>query len=468
MEKKRSSFTGQLGFILTAAGSAVGLGNIWRFPYLAAKDGGGVFLLCYIILALTFGFTLLATEIAIGRKTKQSPLTAYKKINKHWGWIGVIACVVPVMILPYYCVIGGWVLKYLQTYVCLQGAQAATESFFGSFIGGYYEPIIWLIVFFGLTAAVVFTGVEKGIERFSKILMPILLVLIVGISIYSLFLKHTDENGVTRTGLDGLWVYVFPDFSQITFQKFMVVLMDSLGQLFFSISVAMGIMVTYGSYTTKETNLIKSVNRIEIFDTSVAFLAGMMIIPAVFAFAGANGMSNGGPALMFNSLPKVFSSMGTVGYILGAVFFLIVSFAAITSSVSVMEAIVSSMMDKFNLSRKKSCVIVSAYAIIFGIIVCLGYNLFYFEVDLPNGATAQILDIMDYISNQLLMPVVAITTCLLIGWVAKPKTVIDELTQNKYKLGRKWLYIVMVKFIAPVLLLVLLIQALGIFNIIFK
>ncbi len=464
MEKKRSNFTGQLGFILAAAGSAVGLGNIWRFPYLAAKDGGGVFLLVYIILAVTFGFTLLATEISIGRKTKQSPLTAYKKINKHWGGIGIIACIVPVMIMPYYCVIGGWILKYLQTYICFQGPQAATDEFFPGFITSYAEPIIWLVVFLVMTALVVFTGVDKGIERFSKILMPILLVLIIGISVYSLFITHTEEDGTVRSGLEGFRIYIIPDFSSMTFQRFMEILMDALGQLFFSISVAMGIMITYGSYTTKETNLMKSVNQIEIFDTIVAMLAGMMIIPAVYAFSGREGMAKGGPALMFNSLPKVFDSMGVTGYIIGTVFFLIVTFAAVTSSVSIMEAIVSSLMDKFKWSRKKSCIIVFAYAVILGVIVCLGYNLFYFEFKLPTGETAQILDIFDYVSNKLLMPVVALLTCLLIGWVAKPKTVIDELTMNGERFYRKWLYIIMIKFIAPALLFVLLVQALGVFN----
>lgn len=460
---KRGNFTGQIGFILAAAGSAVGLGNIWRFPYLAARDGGGVFILCYIVLAFTFGFVLLTTEVAIGRKTRQSPLTAYKKINKHWGGIGILACIVPVIILPYYSVIGGWVLKYLQVYITGQGAQAAEDGFFSGFITSQYEPIIWMLIFFGLTAAVVFAGVEKGIERFSKILMPILLIMIIGISIYSLTLSHTDSDGVKRTGLDGLAVYLIPNFDGMTIKDFLVVIMDALGQLFYSISVAMGIMITYGSYAPKEANLMKSVNRIEIFDTIVALLAGLMIIPAVFTFAGADGISQGGPGLMFVALPRVFSSMGTIGYIIGIVFFLIVTFAAITSSVSVMEAIVSSIMDKFKISRKKGSVIVAAYAVIFGVIVCLGYNLFYFEFNLPNGVTAQILDIMDYISNNCFMPLVALLTCILIGWVAKPKTVIDEVTQNgKYKFSRKWLYIIMIKFIAPILLVVLLLQAFGI------
>ena len=255
-QHKRGSFTGSVGFVLAAAGSAVGLGNIWRFPYLAAKDGGGVFLLCYVILALTFGFTLLTTEIAIGRKTGQSPLTAYAKLNQHWGWIGILACVVPLIILPYYCTIGGWVLKYLSVYLTGNGSAAAANTYFKAFTSGYWSPIVWFAIFLAATTLVVYKGVDKGIERFSRVLMPVLLVLILGISIFSLTLRHTDEAGVTRTGLEGFLIYVVPDFSGMTVSKFIVVLMDAMGQLFYSISVAMGIMITYGSYVKKETNLV--------------------------------------------------------------------------------------------------------------------------------------------------------------------------------------------------------------------
>ena len=308
-------------------------------------------------------------------------------------------------------------------------------------------------------------GVDKGIEKASKFIMPILLVLIIGISVYSLTIKFTDANGVTRTGLDGLKVYLVPDVSGMTFKDWVVIIMDAMGQLFFSISVAMGIMVAYGSYVPKDVNLMKSINQIEIFDTAVALLAGLMIVPAIYVFMGIEGMS-GGPGLMFVSLPKVFDQMGGVGIAIGVAFFLMVLFAAVTSSVSVMEAIVSSMMDKFHWSRKKGGIIVTIYAFIGGIIVCLGYNLFYFELPLPNGSVAQILDIMDYISNNILMPSVAVLTCILIGWVVKPDVIINEVTQNgEYKFSRKGLYIVMIRFVAPVLLLFLLLQSLGIINI---
>ena len=467
MENKqtRGSFSGRLGFVLAAAGSAVGLGNIWRFPYLAAKDGGGLFLLVYLILALTFGFTLLITEISIGRKTGQSPLTAYRFIHPKMGWVGILACIIPALILPYYCAIGGWVLKYLSAFVTLQGSAAATDIYFTGFITAQWEPIIWFLIYLTATAFVVYKGVNKGIEKFSTILMPILLILIVGIAVFSLFLRHTDSNGVTRTGLQGLMVYVIPNFEGMTLKQFFVVLTDAMGQLFYSISVAMGIMIAYGSYVTKDTDLNKSVNQIELFDTLVAFLAGMMIIPAVFTFMGAEGMAASGPALMFVALPKVFAAMGPVlGTLVGILFFLTVAFAALTSSVSVMEAIVSSVMDKFHVERKKATVLVIAAAGIVGILVCLGYNTLYFEAILPNtpaGKNAQILDILDYISNYILMPVVSIATCVFIGWIVKPKTVIEEVTHGGFKFGREKLYVVMVKFITPVLLSLLLLQALG-------
>lgn len=462
MEKrKRSNFTGTLGFVLAAAGSAVGLGNIWRFPYLVAKDGGGIFILCYLVLALTFGFALLTTEIAIGRKTGQSPLTAYKVIHPKWGFIGVLACLVPIIILPYYCTIGGWVLKYLVAFLTGRGTDAAADGYFTGFITGEWQPIVFLVIFLAATSFIVYSGVNKGIENYSKILMPVLLALIIGIAIYSLTLSHTDEGGVTRTGLEGLRIYLIPNFEGMTFRKLMIVIMDALGQLFFSISVAMGIMVAYGSYAKKDTNLMKSINHIEFFDTLVAMLAGMLIVPAVFTFMGTEGMS-AGPGLMFVSLPKVFQAMGFAGNVIGTLFFVMVFFAAVTSAVSVEEAIVSSIMDKFKFTRHKSTILVTVYALVFGLIVCFGYNFLYFEFTLPNGTVGQILDIMDYISNNCLMPLVALLTCLLIGWVVKPKTVIDEVTLGGYKFQRKMLYVIMIKVVAPVMLIALLLQSVGI------
>ncbi|MBO4243023.1 MAG: sodium-dependent transporter [Clostridiales bacterium] len=462
MEKKeRGSFKGSIGFVLAAAGSAVGLGNIWRFPYLAARDGGGLFLIIYIVLAVTFGFTLLTTEVAIGRKTKQSPLTAYKQLSKKSGWLGIFASVIPFLIVPYYCAIGGWVMKYFVAFLTGHGADAAEDGYFGSFITGKTEPGIFLFLFLLICAVIIFKGVSGGIEKSSKILMPILLVLVVGIAVYSLTIKSTNDAGQTVSGIDGLKVYLIPNFEGVGVKEFFYTVMDALGQLFYSLSVAMGIMIAYGSYVPREANLVKSINQIEFFDTAVAFLAGVMIIPAVFVFMGPEGMSTG-PSLMFVSLPKVFLAMGPVGNVVGAIFFAMVLFAAVTSGMSLLEAVVSSLVDGFGLTRTKATIIESVLALIVGLIVCFGYNFLYFEYTLPNGSVGQVLDILDYVSNNILMPFLSIATCILIGWILKPKTVIDEVTRNGEKFGRKGLYIAMVKFIAPLCLIFLLMISLGV------
>ena len=461
MNEKRNSFSSSLGFVLAAAGSAVGLGNLWRFPYLAAKDGGGLFLVIYIILALTFGFTLLITEVAVGRRTGQSCLTAYGKLHAPSKWIGVAASIVPFMIMPYYCIIGGWVLRYTVLYFTGGGSQAAQDGFFTGFITDLWPPIIFDVIFLTATAVVIFIGVNKGIEALSKVLMPVLLLLVIGISVFSLTL-HDEESG--RTGMQGLALYVIPNVRDMSFREIFITVLDAMGQLFYSISVAMGIMVTYGSYFKKEDHLVRSVNQIELFDSVVAFLAGVMILPSVFVFLGPEEMRSKGPGLMFVALPRVFEAMGPVGNIIGAVFFLMVLLAALTSSMSIMEAVVASLIDRFGWSRRKATLIEGLLALALGIVICLGYNLFYFELKLPNGGTAQLLDLFDYVSNNILMPVVAIGTCILIGWIAGPSTVIDEATRNGEHFGRRRLYIVMIRYIAPILLFILLLGSLGVFN----
>lgn len=463
-QSKKSSFSGSLGFVLAAAGSAVGVGNIWRFPTLAAKHGGGLFLIVYLILVLTFGFSLLITDIAIGRKTGKSSLDAFKTINPKWSLLGKLTFAVPSIIITYYVVIGGWILKYMVSSVAEFKATAGND-YFVNFITSKMPPIVWMLVFLAITAFVVFCGVEKGIERFSKIIMPALFVLIVGISVFSLTIKsEPDANGEVRTGLQGFMVYVKPDFSGLTFKEFMSVLLDAMSQLFFSLSVAMGIMITYGSYVKKDVDLNKSVAQIEIFDTMVAFLAGLMVVPAVYVFMGTEGMK-AGPGLIFQSLPQVFNAMGFAGRIVGPAFFIMVAFAALTSSVSIMEAIVGACMESFKASRKKVSIVISVIAAAAAIVVCLGYNVLSFGISLPTGATGQnMLDVLDYISNSLFMPVISLLTCILIGWVVKPKWIIDEIESSCDKFKRKTLYTVMIKYIAPVLMALLLLQSIGVFN----
>lgn len=468
MEKKnRGSFTSNLGFVLAAAGSAVGLGNLWRFPYLAAKNGGGLFLLVYVILAVTFGFALMTTEIAIGRKTGVGPLLAYGKMHKRFGFLGWIATAVPMMIFPYYCVIGGWVSKYAFTY-STGGAkgiyEAGTADFFSGFISAEISPIIWLLFFMSVTSIVVLLGVEKGIEKASKAMMPALLMIIIGIAVFSMTLKHTDADGNSRTALEGLKIYLIPDFSDLTVSRFFSVLLDAMGQLFYSMSLAMGIMITYGSYVSKEDNLVSSVNRIEIFDTAVALLAGLIVVPTVFTFNGTEGLQSSGPGLMFVSLPAIFEQMGFIGHVIGALFFVLVFFAALTSSISIMEAIVSGVIDRFKVSRKMAVLMVFVLGIVVGVLVCLGYNVLYFEYTLPNGAVAQILDVLDFISNSLMLPIVALCTCLLV-WACSTKSITDEveLGLGDKAFRRKRLYEIMIKYVTPVLLVLILLQAFNAF-----
>lgn len=461
--KKKSSFSGSIGFVLAAAGSAVGLGNIWRFPYLAAKDGGGLFLLVYIVLAFTFGFVLLTTDIAIGRKTKKSALNAFGEISKKWKFLGVFTFFVPAIIMTYYSVIGGWITKYMLVYLTGNGSEAAKDGYFSSFITSKVAPIVFMLIFLAVTSLIVFFGVEKGIEKFSKIIMPGLLIIIVVIAVFSLTLSHTDSTGAERTGIDGLLVYIIPDFDGLTLSKFLGIVMDAMGQLFYSLSVAMGIMITYGSYVKDDVDLNKSIRNIEIFDTIAAFLAGLMIIPAVYVFMGTEGMASG-PSLMFQSLPKVFEAMGGAGQFIGAIFFIMVVFAALTSSVSIMETLVAGCMEKFNKSRKTVSMVMAVIYAGLAIVICLGYNVLYFEVDLPNGAkNQQLLDIMDYISNYVMMPLISLLTCLFIGWVTKPKYLVDEIEKSSKSFKRKGLYIVMIRYIVPVMMVVLFLKSLGLF-----
>lgn len=460
MEKKSGNFSGSLGFVLAAAGSAVGVGNIWRFPYLAAQDGGGLFILVYLVLVLTFGFTLLTTDIAIGRRTKKNALYAFGAISPKWNFLGKLTFLVPALIMTYYSVIGGWVTKYAVTYLSGKSSAAAEDSYFTDFITAPAAPIVFMLVFLAITAFVVYAGVDKGIERFSRLVMPGLLLMIICIAVFSLTLKHTDESGNVRTGLQGLEVYLIPNFEGLNFSKFLKILLDAMSQLFFSLSVSMGIMITYGSYVKKDVDLNKSIRQIEFFDTGVALLAGMMIIPAVYVFSGTEGMASG-PSLMFVSLPKVFHAMGKAGTVVGLIFFIMVAFAALTSCVSIMETLVASCMTLFKTTRKKMSLIIGVISAAAAIVICLGYNIFYFELALPNGQTAQLLDVMDYISNSFLMPLISFLTCIFVGWVIKPKWIQEEMESGGHVFRRKKLYAFMIRYAAPVIMAVLFLQSTG-------
>ena len=395
MEKhgeKRSTFSGKLGFVLSAAGASVGLGNIWRFPYLAAKYGGGIFLLVYIILALTFGYTMIVAETTIGRMTKKSPVGAYQSFGKA-GWMkfgGWINAVIPILIVPYYSVIGGWVIKYLAGYVMGQGTDLASDGYFSAFISDGVSTEICFILFSLFTVAIIYAGVRNGVERVSKFMMPILVVLSVIIAVYS----------VTRPGaMAGVKYFLVPNMDNFSWMT----VVAAMGQMFYSLSIAMGILVTFGSYMKRDVAIEDSTRNVEIFDTAIAIMAGLMIIPAVFAFSGGDAASlQAGPSLMFITIPKVFESMG-LGRLVGIMFFLLVLCAAVTSSIALTESAVSTFQDELKWGRKKATVVVGVIMITLGSLSALGYG--------PLAGVKiigmQFLDFFDFLTNSVMMPIAA-------------------------------------------------------------
>lgn len=452
MERKKANhgFSGKIGYVLAVAGSAVGLGNIWRFPYLAAKYGGGIFLLTYLILALTFGFTLLITETAIGRKTGKGPIGAFKALGaKKMMFGGVINAIIPMLIVPYYCVIGGWVCKYLFAFLSADSASLVKDDYFTSFISKPAEPVFWLIVFAGAVFFVVIFGVEKGIERVSKILMPLLVVMALCITIYS----------VTRPGaLEGVKYYLIPDFTNFSIKT----VLAAMGQMFYSLSIAMGILITYGSYMKKDDDMESSIRQVEVVDTLIAFLAGMMIIPAVFAFSGGTPEQlQAGPSLMFITMPKVFLSM-KMGKYIGAAFFLLVFCAALTSAISLMETCVSTIQQQTKFKRISSSSIMIGIILLFGIPCSLGFGVWDFVK--PLGMS--ILDAFDFMTNSVMMPIAAISTCILVKKVCGIQTILEEVEINS-KFRRKKAYIFCLKYLViPCLVLILVSYVLSAFKVI--
>ena len=444
----RSSWSGKWAFILAAAASAVGLGNMWRFPYLAAKYGGGTFLITYLVLVFTFGVSLLLLETAIGRKTGLSAIGAFRHFGKKFMFIGVLASVVPFIIVPYYCIIGGWVTKYAFAYIAAgPAAMADGGTFFSNFITNGVDSSIFMLIFMAAAFIIVARGVKGGIEKANLILMPALIVMAIAIAIFTLTLPGA---------LDGAAYYLMPDVSKFSPE----LVIGALGQMFYSLSLAMGIMITYGSYLEKKASLTQSVTRIGFFDLGVSFLAGLMIVPAAFVAMGSGDAvaQNSGPSLMFIILPEVFADMGQVATIVGFVFFLLVFFAALTSAISLTETCVSIIQDGAGFSRRKSLVITIVFIVVAGLFINSGYNVLSFIQPLGEGSS--LLDFADFISNSVIMPIVALLTCVFVGWIIKPKTIIDEVRISApFKAAKAWS--VMVKYIAPVLVVVILVTALA-------
>ena len=440
---ERSAWSGKMAFILAGAASAVGLGNLWRFPTLAAKYGGGMFILTYFILAFTFGISLLLLETALGRKTKQSVIGAYSSINKRWKFVGILAAAVPFIITPYYCIIGGWVTKYLASYVAEGATAVAADGFFTGFITDPVFTYVFMIIFMLICIGVVALGVKNGIEKANMVMMPLLLVMAVGIAIFVL-----SQPGA----VEGAAYYLIPDFSKFSPE----LVINALGQMFYSLSLAMGIMVTYGSYLDKKESLTQSVASIAGFDLAVSFIAGLMIVPAAFVALGLGegGTMTAGPSLMFVTLPNVFQGMGGAAQIIGVVFFVLVLFAAATSAISLIEACTSIVQDGTHWTRGKSLAVTSIFIIAAGCFINAGYNvLIWME---PLGPGTQLLDFFDFLSNSVMMPIVALLTCIFVGWIIKPKEIIDEVrVSSKFKAAGAWT--VMIKYIAPILVIVILV-----------
>ncbi len=476
---KRASWSGQMAFVLAAAASAIGLGNLWRFPYLAAQYGGGTFILIYLLLVVTLGFTLMTTEISIGRMTQQSQLTAYSKLHAGWGFIGLLGTIIPVLIVPYYCVIGGWVIKYFTAYFQMvttdanpflnEAGEMASGAYFGGFISSNFAPFGYGMLFILICALVIVLGVKNGIEKSNAILMPLLFIFAIGISIYVCCLPGAGA---------GIKYYLVPNMDSLraigkdgaahfSIAQLAKTILGAMGQMFYSLSLAMGIMITYGSYMRKEDSIEKSVRRIEIFDTLIAIIAGLMIIPVVYLFAVKTGTPvkeamNAGPGLMFITLPNVFADFGRVGAWVGMVFFLLVIFAALTSAISLYEACVASVCDLLNMKRRNATFFMFFVIAFLASFAALGYGP-WAKVTLFK---MQFLDFFDFITNSALMPIVAAATCVFVGWVLKPKAIEDEVLHGETRFVSAGLYNVMVKYVAPVLIAAILVseicRALGI------
>ena len=463
--KKQEGFTGRLGYVLAAAGSAVGLGNIWRFPYLAAKHGGGIFLLTYLVLALTFGYSMLIAENCLGRMTGRGPIGAFRKLcvgkksflrSLRIG--GYINAVVPLIIVPYYCVIGGWITRYVVTMLTTDVAKfhkdlpKASETYFTSFISSTWSPLVFFLIFVALLVAVIAFGVQKGVERFNKILMPLLIVLLVGLCVYCAFLPDAG---------DGFRYYLMPDFSNFSYMT----VVAAVGQLFFSLSIAMGIMITYGSYMREDDDLVANVNHVELFDTAVAFIAGLMIIPALVAFNGRGAAAGAGPGLVFVTMPQVFANFPG-GQWIGAAFFVFVLFAAATSALSLLETNVQTIRQEFRVTRAKAIVIGVTEIVAVGVITILGYSVFKKFRPLAfikQCGKMDILDSLDFVSNNVLMPVGAIFTCMLVVSVVGLERFSQELRSDARRPWRReYVFQLCMALLVIPALLVILLNAIGI------
>lgn len=444
--EQRASWSGKLGFVLAAAGSAVGLGTIWRFPYLAAHYGGGTFIFVFFIFMLTLGVSLLVLEISLGRKTGESIIVAFTSFGKKYRFIGLFIAAVPFVIASFYGVVGGWVTRYMFAYAAGMTKELADGGEnFGAFISDGPQSVAFMLLFGAITFIIVALGVNGGVERANLIMMPALILVSLLIGIFTL----------TQPGaLEGLKYFVVPDFSKFSLE----LLIAALGQTFFGLSLAAATMVTYGSYMKKDVSITSSAFQTTATTLGISLLAGLMIIPATFATLGSADevAKNSGPSLMFLVIPKVFEKFGGIAAIIGFVFFLLVMFAALTSMISLVEACVSILQDTLEWKRRKALLVTVIVLSATGIIVTLGYSSLSFIQ--PLGAGSTILDLLDFLTSSVMMPLGGLLMCLFFGWIRQPKVLIDEVRlSGEFKSAQLWS--VMIKYIAPILLVAIFITS---------
>ena len=441
---KRESWSGRTSFIFAAAASAVGLGNFWRFPYLTSRFGGGTFLLTFVVLVFTVGVALLILEIALGRKTKMSCIEAFAYFGKKYRILGIICSFTPFVISSYYCVVGGWVIKYLWAYIWESPQVIGQAEYFNTFTSNPIESLIFVLIFLITAVVVVGLGVKKGIERANNTLMPALIILSVFLAVWTAF-----QPGA----IDGIIYFLTPDFSKFDFD----LLVAAISQSFFALSLGISIMITYGSYLDKKTPIIRSTRIISSIGVIVSILAGFCIVPAAFmAFGSGEAVANNaGPGLMFVTLPGVFLKLRFLAKPMGILFFLLVLFAALTSIISTFEACVSILMDSLKLPRKVSVAIFVPVFILLSVFVNLGYNVLSFIE--PLGPGTAILDLADFINSAVLLPLVGIILCIFVGWIIKPKAIIDEvLLSDKFTIRKVWVFVI--KFVAPIFLILMMLS----------
>ncbi len=445
MSEKRDQWGSRLGFILASIGSAVGLGNVWRFSYLAGENGGGAFIIIYILCAILIGFPLMMSEFMIGRKSQSDAVNSFHKLSpgRPWYFTGIIGVIACFFILSFYSVIAGWTIKYIFSY--LTGGlwnmpDVGFDGYFNEFISSPIEPVLWQALFMILTIWIVYGGVNNGIERANIIMMPVLGISMLALAIYSLTLGGAKE---------GIAFLFYPDWSAFTKPS---VYLAALGQAFFSLSLGMGALITYASYLDRKEKLPSAAGSVVLMDTSFAIVAGLMVFPAVFAF----GLSpNGGPGLVFVVLPGIFDKLGILGVIIGFIFFILLFFAAISSSIAMLEVVVAYFISKFKMSRKLACVLIGSVIFLVGVPSSLGFGV-WSDVNLIGDRS--ILDSIDFICSNILLPLGGLLIALFVGWTWDKKDIFLESDLGDTLVARTFRGVLIV--IVPVAILMILLQIL--------